>query len=830
MVGVCYLATIIIYIISSTSCTKTKDCPEICDCLGYYVDCSSKRLETVPSSLPKWTTHLDLRNNTIKNLTDGVWTNLIKLAELKLNKNDISVIPPDAFSFQKQLIILELNRNHLKYIDALTFKSLQHLLVLKLRRNQIKQLKDGAFYGLQAIEKLILDYNNIQVISKGWLYGLDTLKELSLSHNKMNSIEPDAWEFCKEMTILDLSNNKLESIAANTFKSLGDLQKLVLSNNNITYIEEGAFSHLPNLKFLHLSNNKISWTIEDANGVFQGLGNLMKFHVSGNNIKSINKNAFVGLKNVTYLNLNNNNITSIQKNAFAEVPLLSDFILNTTSLLCDCNLRWFYEWLNAKRFKIRAICAYPDWLRGQSLLDVPTANFTCDDLPKPRLIEEPEPEIMALKGENISLSCTAMSSSNSVMTFQWKRDNVELLNMNIVSNSSFDGKTTEAMSKLHIFRVQHSNAGKYQCVVSNIYGTTYSQKSSISVLIFPTFLKIPDNVTVKAGEVARLICAAYGEPQPEIAWQKDGGNDFPAARERRMHVMPTDDAFFITKVKPSDMGVYSCTAHNAAGTIVANASLTVQEKPSFVKSMENKEVTAGELVVLQCMASGTPKPTITWYKDGEPIRATERHFFTAEDQLMIIVDTVQADSGKYECHLNNSLGEKTGYSHLRVKPGNFTTTDMMGIIIITVVCCAVATSIIWVVIIYQTRKRLAPAAANSQPEGPVMEFNDKGVVQYKDNVSDRSSCKDSGTGDSAKRSNDDLVPEEYNLIINEETSPHRWSVIRVASMAYLPTDSANSNTPLLTHSPYARSTNHDRAETSDEKFQQPATEPNTDDK
>lgn len=107
-----------------------------------------------------------------------------------------------------------------------------------------------------------------------------------------------------------------------------------------------------------------------------------------------------------------------------------------------------------------------------------------------------------------------------------------------------------------------------------------------------------------------------------------------------------------------------------AQSIGSLQSRSVAEKPSFVKSMENKEVTAGELVVLQCMASGTPKPTITWYKDGEPIRATERHFFTAEDQLMIIVDTVQADSGKYECHLNNSLGEKTGYSHLRVKPGN----------------------------------------------------------------------------------------------------------------------------------------------------------------
>jgi Leucine-rich repeat (LRR) protein len=174
-----------------------------------------------------------------------------------------------------------------------------------------------------------------------------------------------------------LSNNKLESIAADTFKSLEDLQKLVLNNNKITFIQEKAFSHLPNLKYLHLNNNKISWTIEDANGVFQGLGNLMKFYLAGNNIKSINKNAFVGLKTVTYLNLSNNNITSIQKNAFSEVPLLSDLVINTTCLLCDCNLRWFYEWLNVKRFKIRAVCGYPEWLRGQSLLEVPTSNFTC---------------------------------------------------------------------------------------------------------------------------------------------------------------------------------------------------------------------------------------------------------------------------------------------------------------------------------------------------------------------------------------------------------------------------------------------------------------------
>lgn len=45
-----------------------------------------------------------------------------------------------------------------------------------------------------------------------------------------------------------------------------------------------------------------------------------------------------------------------------------------------------------------------------------------------------------------------------------------------------------------------------------------------------------------------------------------------------MHVMPDDDVFFIMDVKPEDMGVYSCTAKNTAGTISANATLTVLGK------------------------------------------------------------------------------------------------------------------------------------------------------------------------------------------------------------------------------------------------------------
>lgn len=95
------------------------------------------------------------------------------------------------------------------------------------------------------------------------------------------------------------------------------------------------------------------------------------------------------------------------------------------------------------------------------------------------------------------------------------------------------------------------------------------------VPVLPSFTKTPMDLSIRAGATARLECAAVGHPSPQIAWQKDGGTDFPAARERRMHVMPEDDVFFIVDVKTEDIGVYSCTAQNTAGAISANATLTV---------------------------------------------------------------------------------------------------------------------------------------------------------------------------------------------------------------------------------------------------------------
>jgi len=53
-----------------------------------------------------------------------------------------------------------------------------------------------------------------------------------------------------------------------------------------------------------------------------------------------------------------------------------------------------------------------------------------------------------------------------------------------------------------------------------------------------------------------------------------------------------------------------------------------------------------ETVVVECPVSGSPKPKLTWYKNGEKLEPTERHFFAADNQLLILVKAKVSDSGR----------------------------------------------------------------------------------------------------------------------------------------------------------------------------------------
>ena len=195
-----------------------------------------------------------------------------------------------------------------------------------------------------------------------------------------------------------------------------------------------------------------------------------------------------------------------------------------------------------------------------------------------------------------------------------------------------------------------------------------------------------------------------GHPIPEVAWQKDGGENFPAALERRFRVMESEK-FYIVDVKLEDMGMYSCTATNEAGTITANATLTVLAVPHFVQPLADVEARLGETTMLECKVAGNPTPKVRWIKDDEVIVPSDGVLLVEEDTVLILSNTKQSDSGVYTCEVSNALGKETDSARLSIKartiPQNMTT----GIIIIAAIACVVGTSLIWVLIIYHTRKR-----------------------------------------------------------------------------------------------------------------------------
>ncbi|XP_048462371.1 leucine-rich repeats and immunoglobulin-like domains protein 1 [Rhincodon typus] len=410
-------------------------------------------------------------------------------------------------------------------------------------------------------------------------------------------------------------------------------------------------------------------------------------------------------------------IRSIQEEAFTKMNNLKEVSMNSDSFLCDCQLKWLPQWLIGRGFQssIVATCAHPESLKGQSIFTVPAESFICDDFPKPQIIVQPE-TTMAMLGKDIRFTCSAASSSNFPMIFAWKKDHEILHNAEIENFAHVrakDGEVMEYTTSLLLRKVKFSDEGRYQCIITNNFGSTYSNKAKLTVNVLPSFVKTPRDITIRTGANARLECAATGHPTPQIAWQKDGGTDFPAARERRMHVMPEDDVFFIVDVKIEDMGVYTCTAQNIAGAVLANASLMVLETPSLVYPLEDQIAVIGETIALQCMASGSPSPRITWLKGDEPLVVTKRHHFTSGNQLLIIRNVVLDDGGKYTCEMSNTLGTERAHSHLSVLPSSSCVvgqskkdgTMTVGIVIIAVVCSIVITSLVWVCIIYQTRKK-----------------------------------------------------------------------------------------------------------------------------
>ncbi|XP_025761851.1 receptor-type tyrosine-protein phosphatase S isoform X17 [Oreochromis niloticus] len=222
----------------------------------------------------------------------------------------------------------------------------------------------------------------------------------------------------------------------------------------------------------------------------------------------------------------------------------------------------------------------------------------------------------------------------------------------------------------------------YECVASNSVGET-SATTRLTVLRedqlppgFPTIDMGPQLKVVERTRTATMLCAASGNPDPDISWFKDflpvnTSNNNGRIKQLRSGGTPIRGALQIEQSEESDQGKYECVATNNDGTrYSAPANLYVRElrevrrvPPRFSIPPTDNEIMPGGSVNITCVAVGSPMPYVKWMMGAEDL--------TPEDDMPIGRNVLELtdvrQSANYTCVAMSTLGVIEAVAQITVK-------------------------------------------------------------------------------------------------------------------------------------------------------------------
>lgn len=133
------------------------------------------------------------------------------------------------------------------------------------------------------------------------------------------------------------------------------------------------------------------------------------------------------------------------------------------------------------------------------------------------------------------------------------------------------------------------------------------------------------------------------------------------------NVQDINGTLHFNSVQFEDRGTYTCYARNDRDSI--NASIEVRIMPCFeVLPDEQVELIEMQSFLLNCVATGFPKPTIKWNYDGKVVDSNDERFRLFSNGSLLLNEARQEDSGTYSCIIGNSAGLKRKESQIIIKP------------------------------------------------------------------------------------------------------------------------------------------------------------------
>ncbi|XP_075871810.1 contactin-3 [Nelusetta ayraudi] len=219
---------------------------------------------------------------------------------------------------------------------------------------------------------------------------------------------------------------------------------------------------------------------------------------------------------------------------------------------------------------------------------------------------------------------------------------------------------SQETGSLYIAKVEPSDVGNYTCVVNN---TVTREK----VLSSPTLLHLRSDgvmgeyepkievhfsemVPAAKESLVRLECFALGNPVPEISWRRTSGVPFAS----KVKMKNSNAVLEVPNFQQEDAGTYECVAENRRGKNAAQGRVSFHAKPHWLQTVTDAAPSIQENLFWECRASGKPKPSYSWLKNGQPLAPEGR--VQIENGALSITSLSLSDSGMYQCVAENKHG------------------------------------------------------------------------------------------------------------------------------------------------------------------------------
>ncbi|XP_031720946.1 receptor-type tyrosine-protein phosphatase F isoform X23 [Anarrhichthys ocellatus] len=290
----------------------------------------------------------------------------------------------------------------------------------------------------------------------------------------------------------------------------------------------------------------------------------------------------------------------------------------------------------------------------------------------PSFVKSPEDQT-GISGGVASFVCLATGEPKPRITWMKKGKKVSSQRFEVIEFDDGSGS---------VLRIQplrtHRDEAIYECTATNIAGEI-NTSAKLTVLEenqvphgFPTIDMGPQLKVVEKTRTATMLCAASGNPDPEITWFKDMlpvdiSSSNGRIKQLRSGGTPIRGALQIENSDESDQGKYECVAMNSAGTRYSSpANLYVRVRrvpPRFSIPPTNQEVMPGGSVNLTCVAVGSPMPYVKWTM-GQLELTKEEEMPLGRNVLEV---TNIRESGNYTCVAISSLGMIEATAQVTVK-------------------------------------------------------------------------------------------------------------------------------------------------------------------